>query len=268
MKMNYLLNLSFLSFCLFPAVLYSQVLNIDREGVENEQKKKWVFFTDLSFSSDKNKDNLLDVSSKIEIANFLKNNYVFVGVLNYDMTMNGTQMLQNEGYMQVKFRDNDKQKISNESYIQYQWNGALGMEYRKLLGSNIRIKILEKTDFDLYTGTGIFYELEQWNFGGVKDIDISLFPNSINRNLFRLNHYWKGAYKINENIDISGVSYFQLPINSDATNLRWFIDLNTNIKMTKNSSFVIHYDHTYDNYRVVPISKYYYSLNLGIQLKW
>ena len=132
----------------------------------------------------------------------------------------------------------------------------------------LRFKILEKSDLDLYTGTGVFYEMEQWNFGGVNDIDTSLFPGTVSRNIFRLNHYWKGAYKINDNIDISGVSYFQLPINSEVTNLRWFFDLNTNVKMTKNLSFVIHYDGTYDNYRLVPIAKYYYSLNFGIQLKW
>jgi hypothetical protein len=31
---------------------------------------------------------------------------------------------------------------------------------------------------------------------------------------------------------------------------------------------ISHYDGTYDNYRLVPIAKYYYSLNFGIQLKW
>ena len=69
-------------------------------------------------------------------------------------------------------------------------------------------------------------------------------------------------------MDISAVSYFQLPLTAEILNLRWYVDLNTNIKMTKNASFVIHYDHTYDDYRLVPISKYYYSLNFGIQLKW
>lgn len=268
MKNNFLFLLSLPFLYLFPANIHSQILNVDREGVENEIKKNWMSSADLSFSSDKNKLNLLDISSQVEIANFLKNNYMFIGMLNYNFTMNGNEVIQNEGYTQIRFRDNDKRKISNESFLQYQWNGTLGMEYRKLIGSNIRFKIIEKSDLDLYTGMGIFYEMEQWNFGGINDIDISLFPNSINRNIFRLNHYWKGAYKINDNIDISGVSYFQLPINSDIANLRWFFDFNTNIKMTKNSSFVIHYDGTYDNYRLVPVAKFYYSLNFGIQLKW
>jgi hypothetical protein len=268
MKNKFLSILIILTVYFSSTILHSQVLNIDREGSENESNKKWMYSTNLSLSSDKNKLNLLDISSNIEIENLLKNNYMFIGLLNYNLTVNGSEVIQNEGYAQIRFRDNDKRNISNETYLQYQWNGTLGMEYRKLLGSNIRIKIFEKKDLDLYTGTGVFYEMEQWNYSGVKDIDSSLFPNFIGRNIFRLNHYWKGAFKINDNIDISGVSYFQLPIDSNFTNLRCFFDLNTNVKMTKNSSFVIHYDGTYDNYRVVPISKFYYSLYFGIQLKW
>ena len=122
-----------------------------------------------------------------EIENLLKNNYMFIGLLNYNLTVNGSEVIQNEGYAQIRFRDNDKRKISNESFLQYQWNGTLGMEYRKLIGSNIRFKILEESDIDLYTATGVFYEMEQWNFEGVNDIDTSLFPSSVSRNIFRLN---------------------------------------------------------------------------------
>ena len=155
MKNKYLLLLHIFVFYLLSSNIYSQVLNIDREGVENEIKKKWISSADLSLSSDKNKLNLLDIASKIEIANFLKNNYMFIGMLNYNITMNGNEVIQNEGYAQIRFRDNDKRKISNESFLQYQWNGTLGMEYRKLIGSNVRFKILEKSDIDLYTGTGV-----------------------------------------------------------------------------------------------------------------
>ncbi len=111
---------------------------------------------------------------------------------------------------------------------------------------------------------GVFYETEKWNSCVVENVDLIAHPNTLNRSLFRHNHFWKCAYKINENIDVSAVSYFQLPLNAEILNLRWYIDFATNIKMTKNTSFVIYYDHTYDDYRKVPISKYY-TLNFGIQ---
>ena len=75
MKNNYLLLLSLLVLYLFPANVFSQILNVDREGFENEIKKNWISSADLSLSSDKNKLNLLDIASKIEIANFRRFNY-------------------------------------------------------------------------------------------------------------------------------------------------------------------------------------------------
>ena len=253
---------------LFSIPSFCQILNIDRVTSADSIPKKWVSVVNFSFSSDKLKKDLLDVSSKIEINRFFHNDYVLVGSFHNDVTLNGNDVLQNEGYTQLRYRDNDKHEWSNESYVQYQWNGALGMENRKVIGSNIRKKVIEKKEIDLYTGLGIFYEAEQWNWSGVENVDLTVHPYPLNRSLLRLNHYWKCAYKINENIDVSAVSYFQLPLNAEILNLRWYIDLDTNIKMTKNASFVIHYDHTYDDYRLVPISKYYYSLNFGIQLKW
>ena len=246
---------------LFSIPTFCQILNIDRITPPDTIYKKWVTVVNLSLSSDKLKKNLLDISSKVEINRFFHNDYVLVTSLNNNITLNGNDVLQNQGYAQLRYRDNDKHEWSNESYVQYQWSGALGMLNRKVLGSNIRKKLIEEKHLDLYTGLGVFYEEEKWDWSGVEDVDLTAHPNILNRSLFRLNHYWKCAYKINENMDISAVSYFQLPLTAEILNLRWYVDLNTNIKMTKNASFVIHYDHTYDDYRLVPISKYYYSLN-------
>ena len=162
---------------------FSQILDIDRVTAADSTYKKWVNVIKLSVSSDKLKKNLLDVSSKIEINRFFHNDYVLVGSFNNDVTLNGNEVLQNEGYAQLRYRDNDKHEWSNEIFVQYQWNGALGMEFRKVLGSNIRNKIIEKKQIDLYTGLGIFYEAEQWNWSWVENVDLIARPNTLNRSL-------------------------------------------------------------------------------------
>lgn len=257
-----------IAFTLFSSALFSQILNVDRLIERDSIHNKWNGYADISFSSDKNKKNLLDGSSRIEMDRFLKNEYILIASLNNDFTFNGKDAVQNEGFAQIRYRDNDKHNWSNESYIQYQWNGSLGMDFRKVVGSNIRKRFFEKKKLDLYSGLGVFYESEQWNWNGVENYELYSETPTNNRSFFRLNHYWKMAYKINDNVDISTLSYFQFPLNQDFANLRWFFELNTYVKMTKNTNFVIHWDHTYDNYRIVPISNYYYTLNFGIQLKW
>ena len=49
------------------------------------------------------------------------------------------------------------------------WNDALGMEYRKVLGSNARKKIFDREHIDLYTGLGVFFEAERWNWSAVEN---------------------------------------------------------------------------------------------------
>ena len=258
----------FFFFLFFSALLEAQILNVDRITQTDSITSKWAGFTDVSFSSDKLKNNVLDGSTKFELNHFFENNYFIVVAISNDITLNGKEVIQNEGFIQIRYRDMDSREWSAEAFVQYQWNGALGMEYREVLGSNIRKRFFEKKKVDLYAGLGVFYELEQWNWSGVDGTQPLISNPKPDRQLLRLNNYWKAAYKINENMDISAITYFQFPMNNDFLNPRWFIDINTYIKMTKNLSFIIHYDHTIDHYRLVPVSNYYYSFNFGIQLKW
>lgn len=234
----------------------AQILNIDREVGADTSVKSWSASITSSFSSDKLKGNLIDFSNRTEFDKRLKNNYLIVGQLNTDLTFLEKDAIQNEGYFQLRFRDFDKRKLSLESYLQYQWNGSLGLAFRKVIGSNARAQLLEKDKLDLYSGVGVFFEAEKWGYEHI----------ITNRNLFRLNQYFKFASKINEKLDISTTSYLQFPLNKDFTNTRWFLEVNANLNISKKVNFVTHWDHTLDSYRVVPISNFYYTLNFGIQV--
>lgn len=257
-----------LVFFFYATLTQAQVLNIDRAMVSDSVPKKWLGFTTLNFSTDKIKKNFLDGSFKAELVRTFNNDYLIVGMLNYDFSLNGSTILQNEGFSQIRYRDNDKHEWSSEIYVQHQWNGPQGMEYRQVAGSNLRKRFFEKKRLDLYAGLGVFYEKERWNWNGVLNKELYAANPVRNRSIFRLNHYWKMAYKVNDQLDLSAISYIQCPLNSEFQNLRWFIDLNAYLKISKALNFVVHWDHTYDGYRLVPISYLYYSLNFGIQVNW
>ena len=207
--------------------LTAQILNIDREIEIDSIHKERETYINLSFNTDKLKKELIDLSVKLESDLFFKNNYVLIALYSNDVTLNGSEFIQNQGYLHLRFRDNEKRKYSIESFIQYQWNGALGMKYRQLIGNNLRFKILEKNNFDFYSGIGLFCEKEQWNLNGTNIIADPNQTELFNRQLFRLNGYLKTAYKINDNLDISAITYLQFPLNSNVINARWFFDLKT-----------------------------------------
>jgi hypothetical protein len=185
-----------------------------------------------------------------------------------EVSFNGKQTLENNGFFQLRFRDNDSRKIAPDFFTQYQWNGVQGMEHRALLGCNARFRWLDKKQSDLYTSIGAFYESEKWNpfinaYAFEKD-SLSI----VNRNIFRLNTSAKFAFKIAKNIDFAGTTFVQFPLNSNFITPRWFFDSNLYFTVNKHIGFTIHYDHNFDTYRPLPIDDYYYSITTGIQLKF
>ena len=262
--MKYLTSVSLL---LLYFSVNSQVLNIDREGFEDIIPKKIKAFFGFSFSSDKQKKNLLDFNNTSEINYFFSKNYVGLFLAKTDLALNGKTINENNGYFQFRIRDNDKRKVAPDVFIQYQWNGILGLNDRSLGGLNARFKFLENRKSDLYIGLGAFYEVENWNpFISAYAYSNSNVQSKVHREMFRLNMMAKFALKISKNIDFAGISYLQSPLNSNFSKPRWFFDSNLNFIVNKHISFNIHYDHNLDLYRALPIENYYYSLTTGIQI--
>jgi hypothetical protein len=256
--------LFFFLFC--PFCLFSQVLVIDRELSTDSLNKNYILSGTFSYNSDKQKNNVTEFNSNFEYDRIFSNNYAFLSVVKNDLTSNGGRLIQNEGFIQFRYRDNDTRKYSPEFFLQYQWNGAWGMQNRFLQGVNLRERWVEKNGFDFITATGIFREVERWNWNGVKENLIPIDAEVIEKDLFRFNTYVKSGFQIAKNIDFSAVTFLQFPLNKDFAKPRWFWDCNLNFNMSKYINFQIHYDHMYDMNRVVPISEYFYSVSTGIQI--
>ena len=246
----------------------SQVLNIDREGSEDTLPKNFKAYLGFSFSSDKQKKNLIDFSNSTELNYFLPKKYVALFLAKTDLALNGTAINENNGYFQFRIRDNDSRKVSPDFFVQYQWNGIQGLADRRLCGLNARFKFLEKRKSDLYIGLGTFYEIENWNpFISSYAYSNGQIQQKVNRELFRLNISVKHALKITENIDFSGISFLQFPINKNFEKPRWFYDSKLNFNINKYITLNLHYEHNLDLYRALPIDNYYYSFTTGIQIK-
>jgi hypothetical protein len=268
--MKFFLSLYFLVISLSNTI--GQVLNIDRENGQDTSTKRNFFSVNFGFNLDKQKRNLLEFSSQLENDFFLKKkDLVWISLAHTDAAVNGSTILENNGYFQMRLRDNDKRLVYPDYFIQYQWNGVWGLQNRALAGCNARFRFWESRKDDLYAGIGLFYEYEKWNpaisgFGFSQD---SL--QIVYRNIPRFNLTAKTAVQLKEGIDLSASSFVQFPLNDRFNhffNPRWFIDLNLFMSVTKHLSIQIHYDHNFDAYRPLPIDNWYYNFNVGFQLKW
>lgn len=246
----------------------SQILNIDRENGQDTVPKKVTAAFGFSFIGDKQRRNVIEFTNTSELVIRVKKDRIVIFNGLTDLIFNGSTILENNGFFQLRFRDNDKRKFYPDFFTQYQWNGIQGMEYRALAGVNARFRFLEKRRSDLYVSIGSFYEAEKWN-PFLKSYSFSKDSSDIvYRNLFRLNLTTKFAFKIGKHIDFSGISYLQFPINEFFGSPRWFFDSNLNYEVNKHLSMVLHYDHNLDNYRPLPIENYYYNLSFGFQIRF
>jgi hypothetical protein len=260
--------ISFLILLIEP--IHGQLLNIDRENGQDSTLRKVVFSYNVSFTSDKQKLNLLDLSNLMELDFFLKKDRIAIFLGNMDASFNGKVILENNGYFQLRLRDNDKRRVAPDYYCQYQWNGVLGMQNRALAGCNARFRFWEEKKNDLYGSVGVFYEIEKWNpnmssYGFSVDSSIEVI-----RKIPRLNFSSKTAIQLKKGIDFSASTFVQFPMNDQFQhflNPRWFFDMNLFFEINRHLAMKLHYDHNFDTYRPLPIDKYYYNLNLGFQLK-
>ena len=245
----------------------AQVLNIDRENGQDSTKKRFLASFTGSFSSDKQKNKFIEFSNATELDYLLKTNYLFILLNQTDLAYNGTNTIENNGFLQLRFRDNDTRLIAPDAYAQFQWNGVWGLENRSLSGINLRINCLEKRRSDLYASIGLFYEMERWNTQLSSYAYRTEGVTSVYREMVRLNTVAKFAFKVGRKIDFAGVSYLQFPLNRNFLNPRWVFDSNIYFEVSKQLNFLIHYDLNYDTYRALPIDFFYYNFNFGILFK-
>lgn len=238
----------------------AQVLNIDRELERDSVQKKHSAVLDFSFSSDKQKRNIIEFTQQSEVAMKLQKNRILIFLSHTDMVINGAAVLENNGYLQTRLRDNDSKRVAADYFLQYQWNGVVGLENRALAGINARFRFWDDHSDDLYSSLGIFYEYENWNpnLANYAFENIGLQP--VNRQLFRTNFSLKTAIQISDQIDFSAISYLQFPINAGSTNIlnpRWFFDSQIHFQLSQHLDFHIKYNHNLDYLRPLPIDSFF-----------
>ena len=242
----------------------AQILNVDR-NIPADSSKRFFALLALSGSADKQKKDLVDISTSADITYQLPRSLVIVFKANTDLTTNGNDLIQNSGFLHLRYRDNDTRKLYPEIFTQLQWNGVLGMDERILAGANLRFMAVHKDDNDMFAGIGLMGEWETWNYKGVRGLDNpELLPLVVVKKI-RINQYLKWAWKISDKTDFVIANFIQLPLDN-LEKPRIASSAAVNFRLLKWLGLAINYDSMYDLDPVVPISKYYYSLRSTLNL--
>lgn len=261
--MNRHILFSFLSLMLCVNAT-AQILNIDKNEV-GEKDKKWLVNTNLTFSSDQQKYNVLDIFYVGDISyKYEKRRYVFYGKI--DRLTDGSLKIQDAGCFQLRDRIGIKKKYSWDYFVQHQWNGAWGMVNRDLAGINHIQEWVNNDSVDFFTGIGIFYEKETWNWSAVSPEKIPPNPLDVTFEHPRLNLTAKYSRTFKNNIDLVARVFVQSAILNKEVINRSSIAGQINIPIHKKLTFATNVDFIYDTHPPVPVHNFLYSFSQTIGL--
>ncbi len=241
-----------------------QILNIDKNEV-GEKEQKWLVNTNLTLSSDQQKYNVLDVFFVGDVSyKYKRRRYVFYGKI--DRLTDGNQKIQDAGCFQLRNRIGIKKKWSADYFVQHQWNGAWGMVDRNLAGINVIQQWVNNDSIDFFTGFGVFYERETWNYSAVTQEKIPPNPIDILVEHPRLNLTAKYSRTFKNHMDLVTRIFNQSTIYQNILISRSSFAAQLNIPISKKLAFATNFELAYDTHPIVPIRNFLYSFAQTITL--
>ena len=250
--------------CLFHfGIAHSQVLNMDRVSAPGDSAKKWS--ASLQANTDYNSEKaIFDWDTQIDITRYIPGHHILVTKFSNTFTNTSGSNLQNAGYIHLRYRDNDTRRFSPEYFTQYQWDDLRGMKNRYLTGCNLRMKLKEGKQLDLYLGLGLMYEWEKWNFNGVAPDKLPLVhPDFIRTELLKINQYVKVSAKIFNTSEFTFTNFIQTRPDKYFKYPRVASFLQWNVSISKKVSVNLSFESIYDALPVVPIKNFYFNYKTG-----
>jgi hypothetical protein len=258
--------------CLFILVLMAdaanaQIINIDKTDTADYAKKAvWNGNISIDLEVDKQKSTLFDASNFMNVS-LQKFHELFILSASDRFTYNGSNSYLNKGYFHLRWRHNYKEQLHPESYIQYQWDGALGMINRFVAGENLRYNFWHRRSWEMTVATGVMYENELWNYTAVDSSKIPVPAVNQKSRQIKWNNYIKWEGKVSAVSNISIIVFYQSAFN-DFFKPRISGVINFNTDISKHFALGVKYNGLYDAGPVVPIFKFYYNYATGLLYKF
>lgn len=139
-----------------------------------------------------------------------------------------------------------------ETFIQQQYNALLGVNFRNIIGTGFRFKIIQKPILTFFTGvTPLMHEYEIEKTG--------LVHNDI-----RLSTYVAVNYRVENNLTLVMAVYYQ-PIWFYAYDHRISWEANIFTKITKKFDLIINFNYLYDTMPPAEIRQNVYNILNGVR---
>ncbi|MCC9168243.1 DUF481 domain-containing protein [Pontibacter harenae] len=250
----------------------SQILNIERARVTNDTANYLTGKGGLDFSmfnrnaGKDNPNNYLQLTLTGDLAYISgKHSYLLLNYFNYLLVNYDNRELRNTvastGYSHFRINFLRQRKLSYEFFVQAQADKARGLNLRTLEGGGIRLALLRNKGDNLYFGTGLMHEHEEWENPDVEGrIDVS--------NLLKSTNYFSTKIKFNLNVSTDAIVYYQFGYDNSIDRFRNRVsgDVTLNVKLTNRFSLRTNFNCIYEDEPIVPVTKFVYAISNGLQV--
>ena len=234
------------------------VSQVNTEAMRNTKERSGFANTlGFDFGFEKSKEEVLEVAGKYRLDFMGKNGLQSFLVLSYE---NGYEKedaeknsIVNKGFGHLRFTKNMFDKFFIEVFTQYGFNDFLLMNERRLYGSGIRYRILNREKLSGYVGVGAMHEEEIYNLG-----------SDFNMNLLRSTNYLSWKIRFNETSSLQNTAYYQFDT-KNTSDRRILYDGDLNIALNNKLVFTLSLNFRFDSEPHGELGKTYTQLKNGIE---
>ena len=225
--------------------LFGQVVNIEKKRKENTNGFQGTI--GLGFYLLDNGSKVIQFTNNIDLQ-YNTGAHTFLLINDFSLMTIDEESIVNSGFQHLRYNYTikDSSFLTLEILGQHQYNPIKLLAQRFILGAGPRFRIFEVEKANLFAAIPVFYEYEK----------LSNSTSSITR-LWRLDAYIALKWKINENLKIGTITYYQ-PAFKDFTDYRISSETIFTLKITNKLDFSTGFEVTYDSQPPIGIQKLFY----------
>lgn len=249
--------------------LSAQIFNVEKVRLEHPEDRVIFGNIGVNFTYHNRSANL---QTPVRVFNggltsdvgYASDSHLYLLINNYQVLNVNDSYVVNFGSTHLRTQFFHRSILSFESYAQYQYDQARGLELRLLAGAGPRWRISKTEEWNLSAGTSLMYEAENWQNPALAGDPI------LQARYLKSSTYISTRYVVNPQVDVNAVIYYQVGYDRefDTTLHRLSGEANLSVQLFGNLSYTASFNAAWESRPLVPIVPFIFMVTNGVRYRF